>query len=65
MEKKKSDFQRFCETNWIMVKPWVITTLLVAIFGVGINKFISSESYKKLTQKIENINKSNSLQNVK
>ena len=40
MENKKSDFKRFCETMWIMVKhdvlPWVVGAGIVGAVIIGV-----------------------------
>ena len=53
MNNKKSDFQRFLETNWIMVKPWLLYALLTAGIVTGIVKCSNSKSFKDFKQKIE------------
>ena len=40
MDKKKTDFQRFCETMWIMVKydalPWLLAIGLCTAVTLGV-----------------------------
>ena len=41
MQNKKSDFKRFCETMWIMVKydvlPWMVGAGILAAVIIGVN----------------------------
>ena len=55
MNNKKSDFRRFCETNWIMVKydilPWIIGAGLIAAFAIEVrDSAVKANEQQQTTQ---------------
>ena len=56
MEKKKSDFKRFCETMWIMAKydalPWMIGAGILAAVLFGLQ---DSKSQNKVNDSVSSL----------
>ncbi len=56
MENKKSDFKRFCETMWIMVKydvlPWVVVAGIATAVIIGANASEKKSKVSSNTNKV-------------